>query len=252
LTLLERAREAAEAEDYAAAAAAYEEYLSGAPEGPEAEAARFRLADLYYLKLKQLERARDHYVAFLARYPDSEYERDARRHLAEVNVDLANPTEAIAQYEQLAQEASDAEANREIRLAVADLYSELEDFSQAEIEYQKVVEGAGYDEMTERALLRLASIYHRVWSANERALPLYEQVAGATQDAVVRRQALYGLSEAFVELYRFDEAIAVLGRIDDPAEADYVAKRTAELERRKREHANTPPEVDWGKGKGES
>ena len=44
--------------------------------------------------------------------------------------------------------------------------------------------------------------------------------------------------------------IATLTRIADPAEATYVAERTAELERQKKTHADAP-EVDWSHGKGE-
>ena len=246
----DRARAAAENQDYTAAAASYEEFLAGAQRGPEAETALFRLADIYYLKLKRYEDARDHYTAFLDQYPESGYAYDARRRLAEVNVDLQDPLEAITQYERLVEEHPDTGEWRKIRVAIGDLYFDLKDFSQAEVEYTRVVEGAEYDETTERSLLRLASIYHMVRNQHENALALYERVAASTPDPTVRRQALYGLSEGFAELFRFEEAIVALKRIEDPTEAQYVARRTAELERRKREHTGAP-EIDWSRRKGE-
>ena len=245
---LERARSAAEDQDYSTAAAAYEEYLAEAPEEPEAEEARFRLADIYYIKLKQYERARDHYAALLEQYPGSEHDYDARRRLAEVNVELRNPVEAIAQYERLVADHPHTGERRKVRVAIADLYFDSNDVSQAEIEYKRVIAGAPYDELTEHSLLRMASIYRKIRGQHERALELYDRVAASTPDPVVRRQALYSLSEAYAELFRFDKAIATLGRIDDPAEAEYVARRVAELERQRREHQDTP-EVNWSDGK---
>ena len=139
---------------------------------------------------------------------------------------------------------------RTIRSTIADLYYRLEDFNQADIEYTRVVENASYDELTEQALLRLASIAYKVRSRGEVALPMYERVATSSEDPAVRRAALKSLSEVYADMFRFDEAVATLRRIDDPSEAEYVAKRTAELEKQRSLHTDAP-EVDWSKGKGE-
>lgn len=246
----ERARDAWVAADYETSAAAYEEYLAGGPEGPEAEEAELELADIYYHNLKLYDRARDRYVMFLGKYPDSPRAYEARERLAEVYVELKALPEAIAQYELLLAARPDTPDRRKIRSEIANLYVEHQDPSQAELEYLRVVEGAEYDELSEQALLRIASINHRILGRNERALPIYERLAGSTPDPVVRRNALYGMTDAYAELFRYDAAIATLKRVDDPAEAEYVAKRTAELERQKKDHADAP-EVDWTRGKGE-
>jgi tetratricopeptide (TPR) repeat protein len=246
----ERAREAWVEADYETSAAAYEEFLAGSPEGPEAEEAELQLADIYYHNLKLYDRARDRYVMFLGKYPGSPRAYEARQRLAEVYVELKALPEAIAQYEQLLAERPDTPDRRRIRSEIANLYFERNDHAQAELEYLRVVEGAEYDELSEQALLRLASIYHRVRKTNEQALPIYGRLAESTPDPVVRRNALYGLTDAYAEMFRFDEAIATLKRIDDPAEADYVARRAAELERQKKDHAEAPA-VDWTRGKGE-
>jgi len=86
---------------------------------------------------------------------------------------------------------------------------------------------------------------------HERAIPLYERVATSAGDPVVRRQALYSLSDSYAQLFKFDEAIAALVRVDDPTEAEYVARRKSELEKQKKQHSDVPPEVDWSHGKGE-
>jgi tetratricopeptide (TPR) repeat protein len=246
----ERARQEWVDQDYASAAASYEEYLASAPPGPESEEAELLLADIYYHNLKQYDRARDHYVALLEKYPQSEHRYEARQRLAEVYGELKSYPEAIAQYERLLVEHPETEDRRKIRSAVADLYLKKNDLKQAEIEYGRVVEDAPYDELTEQALLRIAGIYHLMRNQDERAVPIYERIATSTSDAVVRRNALYSLSEAYANLFRFDDAIATLRRIDDPAERDYVVRRTSELERQRREHTEAP-EVDWSHGKGE-
>lgn len=246
----ERAREAWVDQDYQTSAEAYEEYLATNPRGPEAEEAEFLLADIYYHNLKQYDRARDRYAAFLEKYPGSEHAYEARQRLAEVYVDLGSLPEAITQYEQLLVEHPDTPDRRRIRAAVADLYFQRNDFDQAEIEYSRVASDATYDELTEQALLRLASIYHLIHNQDERAIPIYDRIAKETRDPAVRRSALYSLSETYANLFRYDEALVTLDRIDDPAEAKYVADRKTELERQKKEHADAP-EVDWSHGKGE-
>lgn len=246
----ERAKEAWVDQDFAAAAKAYEEYLATDPQGPEAEDAEFSLAGIYFHNLKQYDHARDWYAHFLARYPTSTHAADSHQRLAEVFVELKAYRDAISQYETLLLENPDLPDRRKIRATIADLYYEEGDFNQSEIEYDKIVADAQYDELTEQALLRLASIYHLIRGQEEKAIPAYDRVAQSTDDPAVRRTALYSLSETYASLFRYDEAIATLGRIDDPAETSYVSQRRAELLRQKKDHADAP-EVDWSRGKGE-
>lgn len=247
---LERAREEWRDQDYSAAAQAYEEYLATEPVGDDAADARFTIAGVYYHNLKQYELARYHYAAYLAAYPTGSRAYEARERLAEVNVELKNLPEAIAQYERLLVEYPNPPDWRKIRSTIADLYFRLEDFNQAEIEYTKVIEGASYDESTEQALLRIAFIASRIRTQPAAAVPLYERVATTTSDPAVRHSALKSLSEVYADMFRFDDAVATLKRIDDPGEAGYVEKRIAELEKQRTLHTDAP-EVDWSKGKGE-
>lgn len=247
---LTRAREAWRDQDYLEAAQAYEEYLATDPGGDEAADARFTIAGVYYHNLKQYELARYHYAAYLAAYPTGVRAYEARERLAEVNVELKQLPEAIAQYELLLVEHPNPPDWRKIRSTIADLYFRLEDFNQAEIEYTKVVESASYDELTEQALLRLASVAHKVRSRGEVAIPLYERVTTSTSDPAVRRTALKSLSDVYADMFRFDEAVATLKRIEDPEEAPYVERRIAELEKQRTLHTDAP-EIDWSKGKGE-
>lgn len=240
----ERAHEEWRDGDYEAAAAAFESYLAGHAHEPEAEEARFLLADTYHHNLKRYDRARDQYALFLEQYPRSARAYEARQRLAEVFVALESPREAIAQYELLLQEHPATPEARKIRSTIADIYYEAGDFNQAEVEYLRVAENAPYDELTEQALLRLGGIYSQHRRESERAIPIYDRIAASTGDRAVKRNALHSLSQVYVDLFRFDEAIATLRRIDDPEEARYVAERSAELERQKQEHADAPA-VEW-------
>ena len=248
---VERARQAWDSQNYEGAAREYEEFLANAPQGPEAEEAEFALADIYNHNLKQFDRARDRYTSFLEKYPASQHAYEARERLAQVYVELKNLRESIEQYELLAQQFPDSPDRRKTRATIADLYFQENEFDQAELEYNRVLENAPYDALSEQAMLRLASIYHLVRNQDERSLPLYDRIAESTNDPAVRRSTLYSLSEAYARLFRYDEAIATLKRIEDPSEVQYVTERTAELERQKKEHSAAPPEIDWSKGKGE-
>jgi TolA-binding protein len=250
LSAVERGRVAWSKGDYEAASAYFEQYLKESPAGPDAEEITFQLGDVYYHKLKRFDRARDCYAALLNGYPASSHRYEARHRLAEVYLELHDIPEAITNLERLILEHPDTPAKRKIRMMIADLYFDIKNFSQAEQEYNRVIIAGEYDELTEHSLLRIASIYHMMRERHELALALYDRVARSTGDMAVRRRALYSLSDAYAELFRFEEAIATLGRIDDPAEADYIARRTEELERQRQAHA-AAPDVDWASGKGD-
>jgi tetratricopeptide (TPR) repeat protein len=187
----------------------------------------------------------------MERYPDSTRRFDALTRLAEISQEMQNPRDAIAHYEEAATLRADTPDARRLRVLIADLYFGSNNFSQAELEYGRAVEGVDYDELTERSLLRLASINHMVRKEPQDAIPLYERVAGSTSDPVVRRQALFSISDCQADLFNFDDAIVTLRRIDDPAEAEYVASRVTELQQRKLAQQEAPPEVDWSRGQGE-
>jgi tetratricopeptide (TPR) repeat protein len=230
---LKHASEAWDSGDYEVAAQEYERYLAANPGGPESLAARFQLANIYYLNLHRYDQARVHYVALLNEEPSNPDAFKARERLAEVLAELGRSYEAIAEFENL--DPLEANERRRIRLRIAELYVDQKNYNQALTEYEKVTEGGVYDEMTEQAYQREASVYHIARGQYSQALPIYQKLAAETTNSETRRRALYGISDCYAGLYRFDEAIKTLNEIKDDSEQAHIKTRIADLEQHKRE-----------------
>ena len=231
---LGRAAAAWDAGDYAQSAEEYERYLYQYPTGEASLAARFKLANIYYLNLHRYDQARAHYQEFLRQDGAHADAATARERLAEVLAELGRTYEAINEYETL--NPLDAGERRRIRLKIADLYFDQKNFSQALTEYQKVIETAEYDEASEQAYLRRASIYV-TRNQYQLALDAYQQLAANSPDAGVRMRAQFGQADCYAGLSQFDEAIKTLRAIRDEREQAHIAQRVAELEQQKREAA---------------
>lgn len=230
---LKHASEAWDSGDYEVAAREYERYLAANPGAPDSLAARFQLANIYYLNLHKYDQARVHYMALLNEEPSNPDAFKARERLAEVLAELGRSYEAIAEFENL--DTVDATERRRIRLRIAELYVDQKNYNQALTEYEKVTEAGVYDELTEQAYQREASVYHIARGQYSQALPIYQKLAAETTNAETRRRALYGISDCYAGLYRFEEAIKTLHEIKDDSEQAHIKTRVAELEQQKRE-----------------
>ena len=230
---LKHASEAWDSGDYEVAAREYERYLMANPGGPESPAARFQLANIYYLNLHRYDQARVHYTALLNEEPSNPDAFQARERLAEVLAELGRSYEAIAEFENL--DTADAIERRRIRLRIAELYVDQKNYNQALTEYEKVTDAGVYDELTEQAYQREASVYHIARGQYSQALPIYQKLAAETANAETRRRALYGISDCYAGLYRFEEAIKTLHEIRDDSEQAHIKTRLAELEQQKHE-----------------
>lgn len=231
--LFEQGREAWDSGDYERAARLYQEYLDADPASPHSSDARFQLANIYYLNLHRYDQARAQYAAFLEQDPSNANAPLARERLAEVLGEIGRSYEAIAEYENL--NPVDGTERRRIRLRIADLYFAQKNYSQALTEYEKVVEGDTYDELSEQAYLREAAVYHIARGQYQLAVPVYEKLASRTSDPKVRVRAIYGLSDCYAGLYRFDDAMKVLRTITEQREQSHIGERIADLERQRRE-----------------
>src|SRR5215475_2592541 len=81
--LLDSAQEAWDKADYAAAANYYEQFLKENPGSDKAEFARLRVATIYQRDLKLYDRAIEHYIHFIERFPKSPDIVQARVQLGE-------------------------------------------------------------------------------------------------------------------------------------------------------------------------
>ncbi len=231
---LERAAAAWDAGDYTQAAEEYERYLYQYPTGEASLAARFKLANIYYLNLHRYDQARGHYQEFLRQDSANADAATARERLAEVLAEMGRTYEAINEYETL--NPVDPNERRRVRLKIADLYFDQKNFSQALTEYQKVIETAEYDDVSEQAYLRRASIYV-TRNQYQLALDAYQQLAANSPDPQVQVRAQFGEADCYAGLSQFDEAIKMLRAIKDEREQAHIAQRVAELEQQKREAA---------------
>ena len=230
---LRRAAEAWDSGDYVVAAEEYEQYLTDNPTGSRSGEARFQLANIYYLNLHRYEAARTQYVAFLSQEPSHPNSFAARERLAEVLAELGRSYEAIAEFENL--NPQDDHEKRRIRLRIAELYVDQKNYNQALTEYEKVTESHEYDELSEEAYQREAAIYHIARGQYQLALPIYQKLAALTKNPETRRRALYGSSDCYSGMYRFEEAIKALREIKDESEQPEITRRISSLEQRRRE-----------------
>lgn len=239
--LLEQAQLAWDNNDYATAAARYEDFLRENPRDPQAAQARFKAGNIYLYNLKQQELAIQHYIHLIEDFPRSPELPQARQRLAESYAAAKKPREAIMEYENLLLLAPDFADKRRTRLNVADLYYDLNELGQALAEYQKVIAKSVYDDLTERAQMRVGGI-HLIRDEFEDAITAYQIVAQQTQDAGLRRMARYGLADCYERTYKYNEAVKILeGTEPDPKTPDYIKQRIASIRELERQRNLTVP-----------
>jgi tetratricopeptide (TPR) repeat protein len=247
--LLDRAQAAWDKGDYAGAAARYEEFLKDNPRHEQAEAVRFQTGNVYYINLRQYDRAIQHYIHLLEDFPRSSHAAQARQRLAESYVALGKLREAVIEYENLLSALPNYPERRRVRLNIADLYYEQNDLGQALAEYSKVTTNAAYDELTERAYLRIGGI-NFLRDEFEEAIAAYRQVAEHTRDPQIRRQARFSLADCFARTFQYDEAVKTLEETEkDPQAPDYIPKRIAQIREQQRARNLSQPEAPGLPGK---
>lgn len=239
--LLEQAQQAWDSNDYATAAARYEDFLRDTPRDPQAAQARFKVANIYLYNLKQHELAVQHYIHLIEDFPKAAELPQARQRLAESYAAAKKPREAIMEYENLLLSAPDFADKRRTRLNVAELYYDLNELGQALAEYQKVIANAVYDELTERAQMRVGGI-HLIRDEYDDAIAAFQVVAQNTQDAGLRRLARYGLTDCYERTYKYNEAVRVLESTEpDPKTPDYIKQRIGSIRELERQRNLTAP-----------
>lgn len=232
-SLLTQAQAAWDRSDFQAAVTKYEEYLKNAPSPEQAANVHFEAARVYYLNLKQYDRAAEHYIRLIEDFPQFPKREQAYHQLAECFELMKKPREAISEYESLLIAFPETSDRRKVRLAIADLYNDY-DQSQALVEYQKVVKDAPYDELSEKAYLRIGGVRY-VRESFEEAIPAYQAVADSTKDAVIRRQARERLADCYEGMVNYDKACEILEKTEpDPKDPEYLHKKIEGIRSRQR------------------
>lgn len=240
--LLSQAQTAWEQGNYEAAATYYEELLKEPPSPEQAATAHFEAARIYYLNLKQYDRAVEHYIRIVEDFPQFPQREQAFLQLAGCFELLKKPREAISEYESLLQAFPNTPDRRKVRLAIADLYYSY-DQSQSLLEYQKVVKDVPYDELSEKAYLKIGGV-RLLRDEFHEALPAYQIVDQNTKDPNIKRQARDRLADCYENLAEYDTAVKILEQTEpDPKDPGMLQKRITGIRERQKTRKLIQPDT---------
>ena len=221
--LFAEAQRAMEDDDVKSAARLYQEVTIQAPESPLAAEAHYELARIYYLRLKNVEAARDSLMTVLQDYPDSTLGQPARRLLARLyDEDFKEPQKALMHYRALLAEDLEDDLRRDTLLAIAHCYYALNALDAAKDAYRRAL-APSYHPDTDGAYVRLANIEWLSGGTDE-SLRLLRDLQTKTADPERRREAMLSEIEILLSLGRFPDAHARL------REAENAFPRSTELQ----------------------
>ncbi len=222
-SLFSEARRAMEADNYEAAARLYLEITIQAPDSQLAAEAHYELAQIYYLRLRDVYAAKDILVKMLDDYPDSSVDIEARRLLARLyEEDLQEPQRAVKLYRALLAEDLDENVRRQILLEIAHCHYRMGEFDASANAYRLALE-LPYLRDTDSAYMRLANLEWLGGSADE-SLRLLRELEERTSDEDYRHEAMLREVEVLMSLGRFAaarERVSVAGDAF-PESADVV------------------------------
>lgn len=203
--LFSEARRAMEADDYETAARLYQELTIQAPDSPLAAEAHFELAQIYYLRLRDVDAAKDILVKMQHDYPDSNVDIEARRLLARLyEEDLQDPHRALKLYRALLAEKLDQSVRRQTLLEVAHCHYRMGELDASADSYRLAL-GLPYHGDADSAYMRLANLEWLGGSADE-SLRLLRELEERTSDEDYRHEAMLSEVEVLTSLGRFPAA----------------------------------------------
>jgi len=221
--LFAEAQRAMEDDNAENAARLYQEVTIQAPESPLAAEAHYELARIYYLRLKNVEAARNSLTTVLQDYPDSAVGQPAHHLLARLYDEVFNePDKALMHYHALLAQDLDDDLRRDTLLAVGHCYYELNALEAAKDAYRRVL-ARSYHPDTDGAYLRLANLEWLSGGTVE-SLRLLRELQNKTEDPERHREAMLSEIEILMSLRRFPDAHARL------SEAENVFPHSIELQ----------------------
>jgi tetratricopeptide (TPR) repeat protein len=166
-SLYTEAQRAMAADDYEDAARLYRELTIQAPDSVHAAEAHYELAQIYYLRLRDPDAAKDSLVELLQDYPGSNVDIDARRLLARLyEEDFEDPHRAAKLYRTLLAENLDGDVRRQTLLDIANCHYRLGELDASANAYRLAL-GLPYHPDTDSAYMRLANLEWLSGSADE-------------------------------------------------------------------------------------
>ena len=207
---LEAGRRALGRGRYNEAIALYSEVALQAPGTPQAAQALYDIAVIHYLKLRDLDAARNTFRKLVSEYPKSPKAREGRRMLARMyEEDLSDPERAIQEHQVLLADARDRREERDLLAAIANCRYLLDDLVAAAEGYHRLIRDYAYEPDVDAIYLRLAHIEAMRGRAEE-ALDVLEALFELSRRPETRLNAYMARVEVLLEARRYDEAAASL------------------------------------------
>ena len=195
------------------AAHLYQEVTIEEPEGVLAGLAHYELAQIYYLRRRNVAAARRSLEKVL-QLPGAIVGRDAKLMLARLFAqDLSEPATAIALYESLLRGDLDEATRRETLMSLADCYYRMGEFDASSDAYRRALV-LPYHPDTDHAYMRLSNLAWLSGGTSE-SIRLVRELSGLTSDREHRRAAVVSEVERLMALARFTEAER---RLEDAAD----------------------------------
>lgn len=213
------------------------------PHGKYASRALMNLGNIYYLNLRQLNKAVGFYEKLVTELPGHPEEFKARERLAAIYAnEMGDLTQAVYEYEKIL--ASDGVDNRaEIQFRMADAYFKLNDFDRALRELRRVQEWGVSGHLADQVHLKVGNVY-QIRKRYEDALEPFQNVS-ASPCIECRRRALLNLMETYESLYEFDKAIETVRKLDRTPENEIRIQSEVHRIIEKREQVDSGTTPEW-------
>ena len=182
--------------------------------GRYAAQALLNAGNIYYINLRQLNKAIETYQKLLTELPGARRAEGARAAVP-LRQRLGDQTQAIYEYD-LVLASKELDNRAEIQFRRANAYFKLNDFDRALREFQTIEEGGVSGHLADQVHLKIGTIY-QIRKRFENAMESFRKV---TESPCIecRRRALLTLAETYEAVYDFDNAIATLHRLDGTGE----------------------------------
>lgn len=236
---LEAGRRALGRGQYNEAIAFYSEVALQAPGTPQAAQALYEIATIHYLKLRDLDAARNMFRKLLSDYPESPVARQGREMLARMyEEDLADPARAIQEYQVLLADTEDAREERSLLAAIANCRYLLNNLPEAVEGYERLIEDYPYQPEADGIYLRLAHI-ESMRGRDIEALEVLDALFELSRQPEMRLKAYVARGEILLEMHRYEEAAVTLTRAEEefPAASEIAALRSRLLEQEREEQS---------------
>jgi tetratricopeptide (TPR) repeat protein len=210
--------------------------------GKYAPRALLNIADIYYLNLRQISDAIEHYQRLAEDLPDTPEALEARLRLAAIyENELRDLTQAIYEYDRILQsEKLDNRAEIEFRRAKA--YFGIQEYDRALRVLRRLEDEGATGHLLHLIRLKLGNI-HQVQKNYDEAIAAFEQVA-RSPCIECRRNAILCMTETYEDLFEFDRAVETIQKLDPtPENADRVRLEVARL-REKQRRLDSPSAPD--------